>query len=75
MIEIIMKSFLKKNYGIIGLSLMLLMFYSAIADIPILDEWVTPMGWIGYILFIDSLVYRRQHSSLLLNRTSVLKLS
>jgi len=63
-----MSSFVKKNYGFIGLGLMLLMFSSAIANIPILDEWVTPVGWMGYILFIDHLVYRRQGTSLLLNR-------
>jgi len=54
--------------GVLGLGLIFIMLAVALLGIRPLNIWVTPVAWYGYILFIDSLVYRRKGSSLLRSR-------
>jgi len=60
---------LRKYYGFLGLFLMFLMVCVALWDIKILDEWVTPIAWYGYIFFLDWLIFRKRGESLILNHT------
>jgi len=64
-----MKSWWKKYYGALGLAIIVVMELMAIFHVPEMDRWVTPIGWYGYILLVDALVYRRQKTSLLMNHT------
>jgi len=50
--------------GIIGLSEILLF-----AGHPFVGVYFTPLVWTGYILLIDSLIYRQKGNSLIVNRT------
>ncbi|MFH1996900.1 MAG: hypothetical protein ABIJ27_07930 [Candidatus Omnitrophota bacterium] len=58
----------KKYYGIIGLCVIVLMQLIALMKIPFANYWITPIGWFGYIIFIDWLVYRRKRRSLMMSR-------
>lgn len=49
--------------GIIGASEILLF-----AGVPFVSTYFTPLVWSGYILFIDSLVYKNKGTSLILTR-------
>ncbi len=58
-----------KGYGWLGLVIIAaseaLLFYG----VPFVRTFFTPLAWSGYILFIDSLVYREKGTSLILNRS------
>jgi len=56
-------------YGLLGLGILFSMQMVGLLSLSPLDQWVTPIGWYGYILFIDWLVYRKSRSSLLISRT------
>lgn len=58
-----------KYYGIIGLLILAVMETIAILGVSYANIWVTPVGWYGYILFFDWLVYRRTGNSLLMSNT------
>jgi hypothetical protein len=57
-----------KWHGWLGLAIIaaseVLLFYG----VPFVRTFFTPLAWTGYILFIDSLVYRNKGTSLLLKR-------
>lgn len=55
----------KKWYGHVGLAAIVIMLLVAYFRIPHINLWVTPVAWYGYILFMDSLVYKRKKTSLL----------
>jgi len=58
----------KKFYGPLGLSIMAVMMIAAWRRLAGPNIWVTPLGWCGYLLFVDWLVYRRNGASLLMSR-------
>jgi len=64
-----MKALWIKICGPLGLFLLIAMEAAALGGVPYANVWVTPIGWYGYILFVDSRVYQRSGSSLLMNRT------
>ena len=57
-----------KWHGWLGLAIIaaseVLLFYG----VPFVRTFFTPLAWTGYILFIDSLVYRNKGTSLILKR-------
>lgn len=56
---------MKKYYGLIGLSIMVIMQVSAWLGVSVFNRWTTAIGWYGYILFFDWLAYRKTYESLL----------
>ena len=64
-----MRPIFKKVYGPVGLILFIGMELVAILDIALLEIWVTPFAWYGYIFFVDWLVFKRKGSSLILTET------
>ncbi|HNV85680.1 MAG TPA: hypothetical protein PKL97_01785 [Candidatus Omnitrophota bacterium] len=61
--------FLRKSYGLGGLFILLIMQAAAWLGISPLNIWVTPIGWYGYILFVDGCLEARSGRSLLIHRT------
>lgn len=64
-----MKLAWRKLYGPMGLAIFAIMALIAYLRIPHANIWVTPLAWYGYILFVDSLVYKRKNTSLLMTNT------
>jgi hypothetical protein len=55
-------------HGWLGLAVMGISEVLLFSGVPFVQTFFTPMVWSGYILFADSLVYRRKGASLILNR-------
>ena len=64
-----MMTLYKKFYGPLGCGIVAVMIMAAWLRLPGLNIWVTPVGWCGYLLLMDWLVYRRKGTSLMMNRT------
>lgn len=58
-----------KGYGLVGILLIVLVELNFIFKIQPFANWYFPFIWLGYILVIDSLVYKLKKESLLANRT------
>lgn len=59
----------ERYYGLIGLAIVVIMEIIALLGVPHANIWVTPLGWYGYILFFDWLIFRRRKESLLMTYT------
>jgi len=57
-----------KFYGIIGLVLIILIEINFFLKIQPFANWYFPIIWLGYILLIDSIVFKIKKSSLISNR-------
>ena len=57
-----------KIYGWVGLLIMFLTEILLITNITFFKSWFTPIMWTGYILFIDSFIYRITGNSLISSR-------
>ncbi len=57
-----------KIYGLVGIILIVLMEINFFLKIEPFASWYFPLIWLGYILTIDSLVYKLKGSSLISNR-------
>jgi hypothetical protein len=55
-------------HGWLGLACMGISEVLLFSGVSFVETFFTPMVWSGYILFADSLVYRRKGASLILNR-------
>lgn len=55
-------------YTFIGLLIMVIAQLGLIMRIAWVATWLTPIMWSGYILFVDGLVYQRNHASWLTTR-------
>jgi len=62
-------SLICRTYGFFGLFLILFAILAATRDIPYFNIWVTPIGWFGYIFFLDWMVFKIKNQSLILSRT------
>ena len=58
-----------KSYGYIGLLLILFAEVSVALKLSPIIVWTTPVVWTGYILFIDSLIFKLRGNSLVTTRT------
>jgi len=58
-----------RNYGYIGILLIILVEVSLILDLTDVTRWATPIAWTGYILLIDSIIFRLKKQSLIISRT------
>ncbi len=61
-------SFLLKRHGWIGLGIIGASEISLFAGVSFVGTYFTPLVWTGYLLFIDSLVYKKKGASLILDR-------
>lgn len=57
-----------KFHGWAGLSIIGISEILLLAEVSFVKIYFTPLAWSGYILFLDSLIYRSKGSSLLINR-------
>jgi hypothetical protein len=57
-----------KFYGWVGLGIIGISEILLFAGVSFVCTFFTPLVWSGYILFIDSLVYKKMGTSLILNR-------
>ena len=57
-----------KGHGWLGLAAIAASEGLLFFGVPFVRTFFTPLAWSGYILFIDSLVYRKKGASLILNR-------
>jgi hypothetical protein len=57
-----------KKYGVLGLILVILVELNFIFKIEPFASWYFPIIWLGYILIIDSIVYKLKKNSLISNR-------
>jgi hypothetical protein len=62
------KQFRLKWHGLFGLAIIGISEILLFSGVPFVQTYFTPLVWSGYILFIDSLIYRRKRSSLILSR-------
>jgi hypothetical protein len=62
------KSYLLKFHGWIGLGIIGVSEISLFAGVSFVGTYFTPLVWSGYILFMDSLVYKKLGASLILDR-------
>ncbi len=58
-----------KSYGHIGLALILFIEFSVIFGLSPITVWTTPIAWTGYILFIDSIIFKLRGNSFITART------
>src|SRR3990167_6805125 len=59
-----------KKYGMFGLILIILVEINFFLKIQPFADWYFPIVWLGYILVIDSLVFKLRKDSLISNRFS-----
>lgn len=57
-----------KNYGFIGIILILFVELNFFLKIEPLARWYFPLVWFGYIFVVDALIYKVKSHSLLMNR-------
>ena len=57
-----------RPHGWIGLGLLIAAEVLLFTGNPFVGEWMTPVAWTAYILFVDGLVYRLKGESLLTTR-------
>ncbi len=55
-------------YGIVGLFVIIVSQILMLLDVRIVSIWFTPVVWTGYILFIDSLIFKLKGESLISSR-------
>ncbi|MBS3171644.1 hypothetical protein J4449_03470 [Candidatus Woesearchaeota archaeon] len=57
-----------KKYGVIGIILIIIVEINFIYKVEPFASWYFPLVWFGYILVLDSIVYKLKKDSLLMNR-------
>ena len=57
-----------RTYGIVGLLIMIIAEILMLSDVRIVSASFTPIVWTGYILFIDSLIFKLKGESLISSR-------
>jgi len=55
------------NYGLIGLFLIVFNIFTLFLKIHPFDYWYNATNWLGFILFLDYLIYKKKGNSLLHN--------
>lgn len=58
------------GYGILGFLLIIIAYFFLVLDFRKSGVYYFPLVWIGYVLFVDGLVYRFKGNSLAKNNTS-----